>query len=426
MADAKGSASSSCGGGAGHGDFVGGGGQRRYLQGIHAVVHRPGGVVVGRHQNVHHHLYPAGVIHPPPTMTPVQVPLPYVSQLTFEPPQHRAQSSSSSQMPSHETIQHWNVCNNRIIAAPHDPRGGFQDWRISNRNGFYPNLTPCSISSTAWTTNNNSMAMNNSAYTSYPPATEDHQSQSFHNSNHGTINSGFIPANYSLDTTFVPASSFQPITSSSQCFSSTQISDEPTNAKKVKTSDAKEPPRVFRSSDMESEKSDELLDHTPVGELTILNQNQKPLIGRFNCREYSVVLRKDLTNSDVSNIGRIVMPKRDAEAHLPPLPHREGVVLVMDDFKIATTWNFKYRFWPNNKSRMYVLESTGVFVKEHGLQTGDTFIIYKNSETGKFLVRGEKSIKPDAVMPVVDCICKEEVNSNEECRFAISLQSRRT
>ncbi|KAL5215005.1 hypothetical protein ABZP36_004157 [Zizania latifolia] len=368
-------------------------------------------------------------------MRPVQVPLPYVSQLTFAPspllpPQHRAQSSS--QMPSHETFQHWNVIsNNSIVAAPHVPRGFQHYWRISNgsalfmpfgqiaanNNGFYPNLTPCSISSTAWTTNNNT-AMNNSVYTaSYPPAIEDHQSQSFHNSNHGR-NSGFVPANFSLDTTFVPASSFRPITSSSQSFSSTQIPDEPTNAKKVKTSDAK----VFRSSDMESEKSDELLDHTPVGELTILNQNQKPLIVRFNCREYSVVLRKDLTNSDVSNIGRIVMPK----AHLPPLPHREGVMLVMDDFKIATTWNFKYRFWPNNKSRMYVLESTGVFVKEHGLQTGDTFIIYKISGTGKLLVRGEKSIKPDAVTPVVDCICKEEINSNEECGFAISLQSRRT
>ncbi|EAY96044.1 hypothetical protein OsI_17917 [Oryza sativa Indica Group] len=146
-----------------------------------------------------------------------------------------------------------------------------------------------------------------------------------------------------------------------------------------------DPPIVFRRSDMESEKNDDNPDQTPVSEPPSMNQNGENLIIRFNCREYRVILRKELTNSDVGNIGRIVMPKRDAEAHLPALHQREGVTLKMDDFKFETTWNFKYRFWPNNKSRMYVLESTGGFVKHHGLQTGDIFIIYKSSESEKFV-----------------------------------------
>ena len=30
---------------------------------------------------------------------------------------------------------------------------------------------------------------------------------------------------------------------------------------------------------------------------------------KINCQDYRIILRKDLTNSDVGNIGRIVLPK---------------------------------------------------------------------------------------------------------------------
>uniref|UniRef100_A0A453S572 TF-B3 domain-containing protein n=1 Tax=Aegilops tauschii subsp. strangulata TaxID=200361 RepID=A0A453S572_AEGTS len=52
-----------------------------------------------------------------------------------------------------------------------------------------------------------------------------------------------------------------------------------------------------------------------------------------------------------------------------------------------------FRFWPNNKSRMYILDSTSEFVKTHGLQAGDALIIYKNPVPGKYIVRGEKAIQ---------------------------------
>lgn len=114
---------------------------------------------------------------------------------------------------------------------------------------------------------------------------------------------------------------------------------------------------------------------------------------KFNSGEYQVILRKELTKSDVANSGRIVLPKKDAEAGLPPLVQGDPLILQMDDMVLPIIWKFKYRFWPNNKSRMYILEAAGEFVKTHGLQAGDALIIYKNSVPGKFIIRGEKSIQ---------------------------------
>uniref|UniRef100_A0ACD5WUP6 Uncharacterized protein n=1 Tax=Avena sativa TaxID=4498 RepID=A0ACD5WUP6_AVESA len=114
-------------------------------------------------------------------------------------------------------------------------------------------------------------------------------------------------------------------------------------------------------------------------------------IQKFNSGEYQVILRKELTKSDVANVGRIVLPKKDAEASLPPLCERDPVILQMDDMVLPVTWKFKYRFWPNNKSRMYILDSTTEFVKTHGLQAGDAIVIYKNPVPGKYIVRGEKA-----------------------------------
>ncbi|KAH8948767.1 hypothetical protein BDL97_11G111000 [Sphagnum fallax] len=71
------------------------------------------------------------------------------------------------------------------------------------------------------------------------------------------------------------------------------------------------------------------------------------------------LLHKELRPSDVSNLGRIVLPKKEAEHHLPFLAAREGQSIAMEDFDSGKIWTFRYRFWPNNKSRMYLLEITG-------------------------------------------------------------------
>nr|XP_018678985.1 PREDICTED: uncharacterized protein LOC108952358 isoform X1 [Musa acuminata subsp. malaccensis] len=108
------------------------------------------------------------------------------------------------------------------------------------------------------------------------------------------------------------------------------------------------------------------LENCHLGMLQISNHQMFNLASEeFSCKELQMILCKELTNSDVSNIGRIVLPKREAEAYLPPLSEREGILLDMDDMTLAVTWKFKFRFWPNNKSRMYILENTGMEEQLH-------------------------------------------------------------
>ncbi|KAL1539613.1 acetolactate synthase [Salvia divinorum] len=102
------------------------------------------------------------------------------------------------------------------------------------------------------------------------------------------------------------------------------------------------------------------------------------------------LLQKVLKQSDVGNLGRIVLPKKEAESHLPELETRDGISIAMEDIGTSHVWNMRYRFWPNNKSRMYLLENTGDFVRVNGLQEGDFIVIYSDTKCGKYMIRGVK------------------------------------
>ncbi|KAK9756787.1 hypothetical protein RND81_01G121100 [Saponaria officinalis] len=102
------------------------------------------------------------------------------------------------------------------------------------------------------------------------------------------------------------------------------------------------------------------------------------------------LLQKVLKQSDVGNLGRIVLPKKEAETHLPELEARDGIPIAMEDIATSRVWNMRYRFWPNNKSRMYLLENTGDFVRSNGLQEGDFIVIYSDVKCGKYMIRGVK------------------------------------
>ncbi|XLS55180.1 hypothetical protein HN51_004935, partial [Arachis hypogaea] len=97
------------------------------------------------------------------------------------------------------------------------------------------------------------------------------------------------------------------------------------------------------------------------------------------------LLQKVLKQSDVGSLGRIVLPKKEAETHLPELEARDGITITMEDIGTSRVWNMRYRYWPNNKSRMYLLENTGDFVKANGLQEGDFIVIYSDVKCGKFV-----------------------------------------
>uniref|UniRef100_A0A6V7QSB8 TF-B3 domain-containing protein n=2 Tax=Magnoliopsida TaxID=3398 RepID=A0A6V7QSB8_ANACO len=106
------------------------------------------------------------------------------------------------------------------------------------------------------------------------------------------------------------------------------------------------------------------------------------------------LLQKVLKQSDVGSLGRIVLPKKEAEIHLPELDARDGISIPMEDIGTSRVWNMRYRFWPNNKSRMYLLENTGDFVRSNGLQEGDFIVIYSDVKSGKYMIRGVKVRQP--------------------------------
>ncbi|XP_042520507.1 B3 domain-containing transcription factor LEC2-like isoform X2 [Macadamia integrifolia] len=77
------------------------------------------------------------------------------------------------------------------------------------------------------------------------------------------------------------------------------------------------------------------------------------------------LFQKKLKNSDVSSLGRIVLPKKDADAHLLNLTVKERIQIGVGDVSSNAVCCKRYRCWPNNYSSMYVLECTGDFMKQN-------------------------------------------------------------
>ncbi|XP_076895649.1 B3 domain-containing transcription factor FUS3-like [Bidens hawaiensis] len=114
---------------------------------------------------------------------------------------------------------------------------------------------------------------------------------------------------------------------------------------------------------------------------------------------------KKLQKSDVGVLKRIVLPKKPTETHLPGLIVKEGIVLEMDDMDGMNVWCFKFRFWPNNNSRMYVLEGTGDFAEEHELQVGDYIMVYRDTVQMNYVIHAVKAFE-------VEEYAKKEASSN--------------
>ncbi|XP_077247174.1 uncharacterized protein LOC143886883 isoform X2 [Tasmannia lanceolata] len=103
------------------------------------------------------------------------------------------------------------------------------------------------------------------------------------------------------------------------------------------------------------------------------------------------LLRKELKKSDVGPLGRIVLPKREAEAYLPILTARDGIHMKMLDMDSYDVWHFKY--WPNNRTRMYILENTREFVRVHNLQADDTVVFYRDEFNLKYVIQAKKAVR---------------------------------
>ncbi|RDX61719.1 B3 domain-containing transcription factor FUS3, partial [Mucuna pruriens] len=115
-------------------------------------------------------------------------------------------------------------------------------------------------------------------------------------------------------------------------------------------------------------------------------------------RRLRFLFQKELKNSDVSSLRRMILPKKAAEAFLPALDSKEGIIMSMDDIDGLHVWSFKYRFWPNNNSRMYVLENTGDFVNTHGLRFGDSIMVYQDIQNNNYVIQAKRASDRDEFM----------------------------
>ncbi|XP_022886319.1 B3 domain-containing protein Os07g0563300-like isoform X2 [Olea europaea var. sylvestris] len=102
------------------------------------------------------------------------------------------------------------------------------------------------------------------------------------------------------------------------------------------------------------------------------------------------LFEKMLSASDAGRIGRLVLPKKCAEAYFPPISQPEGLPLKVHDLK-GKEWSFQFRFWPNNNSRMYVLEGITPCIQSMELQAGDVVTFSRLEPEGKLVMGGRKA-----------------------------------
>ncbi|KAL2612433.1 hypothetical protein R1flu_024125 [Riccia fluitans] len=97
------------------------------------------------------------------------------------------------------------------------------------------------------------------------------------------------------------------------------------------------------------------------------------------------LFEKMLSASDAGRIGRLVLPKACAEAYFPAISQPEGLPMKIQDVT-GKEWVFQFRFWPNNNSRMYVLEGVTPCIQSMQLQAGDTVTFSRLDPEGKLVM----------------------------------------
>ncbi|ONK75980.1 uncharacterized protein A4U43_C03F22580 [Asparagus officinalis] len=121
----------------------------------------------------------------------------------------------------------------------------------------------------------------------------------------------------------------------------------------------------------------------------ITDQELKQINGDSNS-VITPLFEKMLSASDAGRIGRLVLPKKCAEAYFPPISQPEGLPLKVQDAS-GKEWAFQFRFWPNNNSRMYVLEGVTPCIQSMQLQAGDTVTFSRIDPEGKLVMGFRKA-----------------------------------
>ncbi|XP_058195475.1 B3 domain-containing protein Os07g0563300-like isoform X1 [Rhododendron vialii] len=121
----------------------------------------------------------------------------------------------------------------------------------------------------------------------------------------------------------------------------------------------------------------------------ITDQELQKISGDSNS-VFTPLFEKMLSASDAGRIGRLVLPKKCAETYFPPISSPEGLPLKVQDSK-GKEWIFQFRFWPNNNSRMYVLEGVTPCIQSMQLQAGDIVTFSRIDPEGKLVMGFRKA-----------------------------------
>ncbi|XP_031485333.1 B3 domain-containing protein Os07g0679700-like isoform X2 [Nymphaea colorata] len=127
----------------------------------------------------------------------------------------------------------------------------------------------------------------------------------------------------------------------------------------------------------------------------ITDQELQQISGDSNSKIVPL-FEKVLSASDAGRIGRLVLPKACAEAYFPPISQPEGLPLTIQDAK-GKEWLFQFRFWPNNNSRMYVLEGVTPCIQSMQLQAGDTVTFSRIDPEGKLVMGFRKATTSSSI-----------------------------
>ncbi|CAN6468922.1 unnamed protein product [Victoria cruziana] len=127
----------------------------------------------------------------------------------------------------------------------------------------------------------------------------------------------------------------------------------------------------------------------------ITDQELQQISGDSNTKIVPL-FEKVLSASDAGRIGRLVLPKACAEAYFPPISQPEGLPLTIQDAK-GKDWLFQFRFWPNNNSRMYVLEGVTPCIQSMQLQAGDTVTFSRIDPDGKLVMGFRKATTSSSI-----------------------------
>ena len=96
-----------------------------------------------------------------------------------------------------------------------------------------------------------------------------------------------------------------------------------------------------------------------------------------------------------------------AEAQFAQYLEKQGAQLVGEDVE-GQTYDFRFRFWLNNQSRMYLIEGCLEMIKKYKLQKGDV-IVFARKGDGTLVVGGRPAgpVSSSAHSFLFPCICLE-------------------